>query len=78
MLKNAGFHDVIAEDRTDQVSLSNFSTVFDSSTKVFYYANQFTIPIFQFLGVLRRELAEFEKNKDNFLSDFTQVVQQLP
>ncbi|GJM93469.1 hypothetical protein PR202_ga10027 [Eleusine coracana subsp. coracana] len=43
MLKNAGFRDVIAEDRTDQ-----------------------------FLGILRRELAEFEKNKDSFLADFTQ------
>lgn len=26
----------------------------------------------QFLGVLDKELAEFEKNKDDFLSDFTQ------
>ncbi|XP_062232050.1 phosphoethanolamine N-methyltransferase 1 [Phragmites australis] len=43
MLENAGFHDVIAEDRTEQ-----------------------------FLSVLRRELAEFEKNKDTFLADFTQ------
>ncbi|TVU35439.1 hypothetical protein EJB05_17328 [Eragrostis curvula] len=43
MLKNAGFHDVIAEDRTDQ-----------------------------FLSVLERELAEFEKNKHDFLSDFSQ------
>jgi hypothetical protein len=30
--------------------------------------------IFQFLRVLRRELAEVEKNKDAFLSDFTQVT----
>uniref|UniRef100_A0A0A9DF32 phosphoethanolamine N-methyltransferase n=1 Tax=Arundo donax TaxID=35708 RepID=A0A0A9DF32_ARUDO len=43
MLKNAGFCDVIAEDRTDQ-----------------------------FLSVLQKELAKFEKNKDDFLSDFTQ------
>ncbi|RLN25635.1 phosphoethanolamine N-methyltransferase 1-like [Panicum miliaceum] len=43
MLKNAGFHDVIAEDRTDQ-----------------------------FLSVLEKELAKFEKNKDDFLSDFSQ------
>jgi phosphoethanolamine N-methyltransferase len=31
---------------------------------------------FQFLGVLEKELAKFEKNKDDFLSDFTQVIQQ--
>jgi phosphoethanolamine N-methyltransferase len=43
MLEDAGFHDVIAEDRTEQ-----------------------------FLRVLRRELAEVEKNKDAFLADFTQ------
>ncbi|KAL6609559.1 hypothetical protein ACP70R_039528 [Stipagrostis hirtigluma subsp. patula] len=43
MLENAGFHDVIAEDRTDQ-----------------------------FLSVLRRELAEVEKNKDAFVADFSQ------
>ncbi|KAM3350737.1 hypothetical protein ACQJBY_023050 [Aegilops geniculata] len=43
MLQNAGFHDVIAEDRTDQ-----------------------------FLKVLQRELAEVEKNKDEFLADFGQ------
>jgi len=33
---------------------------------------------FQFLGVLEKELAKFEKNKDDFLSDFTQVIQQKP
>uniref|UniRef100_A0A0D9V4H4 phosphoethanolamine N-methyltransferase n=1 Tax=Leersia perrieri TaxID=77586 RepID=A0A0D9V4H4_9ORYZ len=43
MLENAGFHDVIAEDRTDQ-----------------------------FLSVLQRELAEVEKNKNEFVSDFSQ------
>ncbi|KAG2626003.1 hypothetical protein PVAP13_3KG279100 [Panicum virgatum] len=43
MLENAGFHDVIAEDRTEQ-----------------------------FLSVLRRELAEVEKNKEAFLADFSQ------
>ncbi|KAK8457311.1 hypothetical protein SEVIR_3G162900v4 [Setaria viridis] len=43
MLEGAGFHDVIAEDRTEQ-----------------------------FLSVLRRELAEVEKNKDAFVADFTQ------
>nr|CDM83854.1 unnamed protein product [Triticum aestivum] len=43
MLQNAGFHDVIAEERTDQ-----------------------------FLKVLQRELAEVEKNKDEFLADFGQ------
>lgn len=43
MLQNAGFHDVIAEDRSDQ-----------------------------FLKVLQRELAEVEKNKDEFLADFGQ------
>ncbi|XP_040375994.1 phosphoethanolamine N-methyltransferase 1-like [Oryza brachyantha] len=43
MLENAGFHDVVAEDRTDQ-----------------------------FLNVLQRELAEVEKNKNEFVSDFSQ------
>ncbi|RLM98711.1 phosphomethylethanolamine N-methyltransferase-like [Panicum miliaceum] len=43
MLEDAGFHDVIAEDRTEQ-----------------------------FLSVLRRELAEVEKNKEAFLADFSQ------
>nr|CAB3460814.1 unnamed protein product [Digitaria exilis] len=43
MLKDAGFHDVIAEDRTEQ-----------------------------FLSVLRRELAEVEKNKEAFVADFSQ------
>ena len=43
MLENAGFHDVIAEDRTDQ-----------------------------FLDVLERELAKVEKNKNEFVSDFSQ------
>ncbi|KAL6615843.1 hypothetical protein ACP70R_038113 [Stipagrostis hirtigluma subsp. patula] len=43
MLKNAGFRDVIAEDRTDQ-----------------------------FLSVLQKEVTKFEKNKDDFLSDFSQ------
>ncbi|GJN17994.1 hypothetical protein PR202_gb05105 [Eleusine coracana subsp. coracana] len=43
MLKNAGFHDVVAEDRSDQ-----------------------------FLSILQKELVNFEKNKDSFLSDFSQ------
>ncbi|GJM93470.1 hypothetical protein PR202_ga10028 [Eleusine coracana subsp. coracana] len=43
MLENAGFHDVIAEDRSDQ-----------------------------FLSILQKELVNFEKNKDSFLSDFSQ------
>ncbi|TVU35437.1 hypothetical protein EJB05_17326 [Eragrostis curvula] len=43
MLKDAGFHDVIAEDRSDQ-----------------------------FLGILQKEVAKFEQNKDSFLADFSQ------
>ncbi|KAE8710693.1 Phosphoethanolamine N-methyltransferase 3 [Hibiscus syriacus] len=43
MLKDAGFDEVVAEDRTDQ-----------------------------FIKVLQRELNEVEKNKDSFVSDFSQ------
>ncbi|CAN6998399.1 unnamed protein product [Brassica oleracea var. botrytis] len=43
MLKDAGFEDVIAEDRTDQ-----------------------------FVQVLRRELEKVEKEKEEFISDFSE------
>jgi hypothetical protein len=34
MLKDAGFRDAIAEDRTDQVSLTSFSSRSSGSTQV--------------------------------------------
>lgn len=88
MLKDAGFHDVIAEDRTEQViSLSENPLVIEQFlslyiTLVKYFRNQlchqyfthFHILFFQFLNVLRRELGEVEKNKEAFLADFTQVM----
>ncbi|KAF5189679.1 Phosphoethanolamine n-methyltransferase [Thalictrum thalictroides] len=43
MLKDAGFDDVIAEDRTDQ-----------------------------FVKVLQKELDSLEKEKDDFISDFSE------
>ena len=39
---------------------------------IFYYTNEHSA-VFQFLSVLEKELAKFEKNKDDFLSDFSQV-----
>jgi phosphoethanolamine N-methyltransferase len=76
MLEDAGFHDVIAEDRTEQVtSLSEYSTNVDVLSSPTHFHPRFRSPdIFQFLRVLRRELAEVEKNKGAFLADFTQVT----
>jgi hypothetical protein len=34
--------------------------------------------MFQFLSILQKELANFEKNKDSFVSDFSQVIWKSP
>ncbi|KAG8476200.1 hypothetical protein CXB51_033143 [Gossypium anomalum] len=56
MLKDAGFDQVIAEDRTDQASPDRVGF---SSIEIF-------------IQVLQRELDKVEKDKDTFITDFSQ------
>jgi hypothetical protein len=84
MLKYAGFSHVIAEDRTDQVcpsscvqrpcSCSFPLVVFCLDLNWFQLYSSVLCVVFQFLGILQKELDKFEKNKDGFLSDFSQVI----
>lgn len=67
MLKDAGFEDVIAEDRTDQVTLPTYFCIMSADSNV----NHFIFS--QFVQVLRRELEKVEKEKEEFISDFSEV-----
>lgn len=86
MLKNAGFSHVIAEDRTDQVCPSKCMQCACSCSVLLRRLDQKPVSMilivlcvaFQFLGILRKELDKFEKSKDDFLSDFSQVIWQRP
>ncbi|KAG2242135.1 hypothetical protein Bca52824_096023 [Brassica carinata] len=66
MLKDAGFEDVIAEDRTDQVTLPTYFCIMSADSNV----NHFIFS--QFVQVLRRELEKVEKEKEEFISDFSE------
>jgi hypothetical protein len=107
MLESAGFHDVIAEDRTEQVISSECPLVVEQLLILFPVLScrigninssgwvslilknknwentltsivySFSYATFQFLSVLRRELAQVEKNKEAFVSDFSQVWKSL-
>lgn len=70
MLKDAGFNDVIAEDRTEQVNESLLYTVWKPNDYV--VITEFVLCI-QFMQVLRRELESVEKEKEEFISDFSKV-----
>lgn len=75
MIEAVGFHDVVAEDRTNQVSSSQISL----SLSLCYPLSTIMVltvyvSIYQFLEVLQRELDMVEKDKDEFLQDFSEVI----
>ncbi|XP_037492766.1 phosphoethanolamine N-methyltransferase isoform X3 [Jatropha curcas] len=71
MLTDAGFDDVIAEDRTDQVFFKPFITLKDAYI-YFVISSQKLILVLQFNRVLKRELDAVEKEKDEFIHDFSE------
>lgn len=72
MLKDAGSNDVIAEDRTDQVNESKVYIRFENG-ELLVLTEFFLFRIIQFMKVLRRELERVEKEKEEFISDFSKV-----
>lgn len=76
MLKDAGFCEVIAEDRTEQVQISSALIHILSVGCFTIYIHkliQVVFTMFQFIKVLQREMDAVEKNKDEFIQDFSEV-----
>ena len=75
MLRDAGFEEVTADDRTDQVrnemlfSCSRFNLLrsFIPKLSLCFFL------VLQFIAVLQRELNAVEKDKNEFISDFSEV-----
>ena len=69
MLKDAGFVDVLAEDRTNQVCIlfPPLTPIFDLSNADQYRGSS------QFLSVLQTELDATEADEEEFVRDFSQV-----
>ena len=77
MLRDAGFIEVIAEDRTDQVGIHLHFFFFHlwvcyARYHVFLNLKQWFCCA-QFLQVLQRELNAVETNKNEFVQDFSEV-----
>ncbi|KAF8398992.1 hypothetical protein HHK36_014857 [Tetracentron sinense] len=66
ILKDAGFDEVIAEDRTDQVQIELSLSLSLSLNVCTIWASEAN-----FIKVLRRELDAVEKGKDAFIRDFS-------
>lgn len=75
MLRDAGFEEVTAEDRTGQVCRSGWLYHVWNSIDVAYWYKLFFFFFlcFQFIEVLQRELNVVEKEKYEFISDFSEV-----
>ena len=74
MLRDAGFSKVIAEDRTEQVPTkpSLFFTYSIIDLQLFNLKSV-SVFLFQFLKVLQKELDTVEKEKNEFIQDFSEV-----
>ena len=74
MLRDAGFDEVIAEDRTDLVCQSLWFTLFDIYISLFFWSsNKIITCVLQFMKTLQQELNALENKKQDFIDEFSEV-----
>lgn len=79
MIKDAGFSDVIAEDRSHQVFVMLIVTSVRYDRTIFIQLCGLSYKLFlqyvclQFMSVLQKELEGVEKEREEFINDFSEV-----
>lgn len=77
MLRDAGFDEVVAVDRTDQVIIHFMFSLYlsyfcDTNIRASQAKIKFSF-VLQFMKVLQMELNAVEKDKKEFIEDFSEV-----